>query len=212
MSPPCFSALTMSGFDPLHAGKAPKTSAAATATDNANAKTRASGAKPTATVSGRTDGSSRAVQNVNTYATTPPPTAMMRLSVKSCRITRPRFAPIATRTPISRTRAEPRTRSRFARLAQVMSKTRTTAPIRIPPMAIASARSAGVSPMPGTTANPSRPRLVRCSARNRSATTASSALASAAVLPSRKRPNIRRKLLPRISREERCRSATRPRT
>ena len=56
----------------------------------------------------------------------PPAVAMSRLSVKSWRISRVRFAPMARRTPISRCRASPRATSKPARLAHAITKTKPT--------------------------------------------------------------------------------------
>ena len=53
-----------------------------------------------------------------------------RLSVNSCRTSRPCPAPSALRTAISRTRAAPRASSRFETLPQAMSRTKPTAPSR----------------------------------------------------------------------------------
>ena len=58
---------------------------------------------------------------------TPPHTASSRLSVSSCRTTRVRRAPRASRTAISRRRLDPRASSRFATLAQAMRSTKPTA-------------------------------------------------------------------------------------
>ena len=59
---------------------------------------------------------------------TPPATASTRLSVSSCRISRPRPAPSAVRTAISRRRAAPRATSSPATFAQAISSTNPTAP------------------------------------------------------------------------------------
>ena len=60
---------------------------------------------------------------------TPPATASSTLSVSSCRTMRPRLAPRAARTAISRWRASARESSRFATFAQAISSTNATAPI-----------------------------------------------------------------------------------
>ena len=62
---------------------------------------------------------------------TPPASESSTLSVSSCRMMRPRPAPIAARTAISRLRPVARTSSRFATFAHAMSSTRPTAPSRI---------------------------------------------------------------------------------
>ena len=51
------------------------------------------------------------------------------LSVSSCRTRRSGAAPIAVRTAISRSRASPRTRSRFATLAHAINNRKPTAPV-----------------------------------------------------------------------------------
>ncbi len=58
----------------------------------------------------------------------PPANDSMRLSVSSCRMMRPRPAPMAARTAISRLRVVARASSRFATFAQAMSSTKLTAP------------------------------------------------------------------------------------
>ena len=54
-----------------------------------------------------------------------------RLSVSSWRMMRPRPAPRAARTDISRARAVARASSRLATLAQAISSTKVTAPIAV---------------------------------------------------------------------------------
>ena len=61
----------------------------------------------------------------------PPASDSSTLSVSSCRMRRPRPAPIAARIAISRRRPVARTSSRLATLAQAMSSTKLTAPSRI---------------------------------------------------------------------------------
>ena len=63
------------------------------------------------------------------------------LSVSSWRTIRPRPAPRAARTDISRARAVARASSRLATLAQAMSSTRVTAPIAV---SVTSRTSAGM--------------------------------------------------------------------
>ena len=58
----------------------------------------------------------------------PPSSAMRQLSTNPCRNKRPREAPSAARTAISRWRAEPRASKRLARLAQEISRTSVDAP------------------------------------------------------------------------------------
>ena len=59
-------------------------------------------------------------------AATPATAESKKLSVRSCRTSRPRLAPSASRTPISRRRADARARKRFERLAHTASKTKPT--------------------------------------------------------------------------------------
>ena len=61
----------------------------------------------------------------------PPMKERTILSVRSNCTSWPRLAPSACRTAISRWRVTPRARSRFATLAQAISKTNTTAPIKM---------------------------------------------------------------------------------
>ena len=53
------------------------------------------------------------------------------LSVNICRISRPRLAPSAVRMPISRSRADARTSSRFATFVHAINSTRPTDPMSI---------------------------------------------------------------------------------
>ena len=63
---------------------------------------------------------------------TPPPAApSSRLSVISCRISRPRAAPSAARIASSRMRPDARASRRLATFAQAMSRTTPTAPSRM---------------------------------------------------------------------------------
>ena len=61
----------------------------------------------------------------------PPITDSVTLSVNSCRTMRPRPAPIAARSAISRLRAVARTSRRLATFAHAISSTKPTAPPRI---------------------------------------------------------------------------------
>ena len=107
-------------------------------------------------------------------------------SVRSWRTIRPRPAPRARRSAISRCRSAPRARMRFATLTQAISITRTAAACQM-------ARMSGSTGSPNprlkvATATP-RPVLVcGCSFSIRPATTASSARAWAGVPPSARRP------------------------
>ena len=64
----------------------------------------------------------------STMPVTPPSSASTRLSVSSCRTMRPRPAPSAVRTAISRLRTVARASSSEATLTQAMSRTNATAP------------------------------------------------------------------------------------
>ena len=59
---------------------------------------------------------------------TPPAAPISRLSVRSCRTSRPRPAPIAARSAISRSRTDARASSRFATFVHAISSTQATAP------------------------------------------------------------------------------------
>ncbi len=67
-------------------------------------------------------------QPPSTTPAMPPIAASSRLSVSSCRTSRPRPAPSATRTATSRARAEARASSRLATLAHAINSTNATAP------------------------------------------------------------------------------------
>ena len=120
----------------------------------------------------------------STAPRTPPAIARSALSVMSWPTIRPRPAPSADRTAISRTRARPRTSSRFATLMQVMrSKS---------PAAAANAMTAGfTSPRMAlgsecTTPCMSRSHLLAMPRRENNAV--SSALAASGNAPGRRRP------------------------
>ena len=66
----------------------------------------------------------------NAAPATPPASESSTLSVSSCRMMRPRPAPMAARIAISRRRPTARASSRFATLAQAISSTKLTAPTR----------------------------------------------------------------------------------
>jgi hypothetical protein len=119
--------------------------------------------------------------------TMPPPAASTRLSVDSWRSSRPRLAPSAPRTAISRSRTVARARSRCATFAHAMTSTN--------PTAANSARSAGracftTSSWSGTTriCMPAAS-WTACSARSCRAISVKSACACAKVTPGLSRPN-----------------------
>ena len=69
-------------------------------------------------------------QRASTAPATAPATASSTLSAMSWRTMRPREAPMARRTAISRSRALARASIRLARLAQAMSSTSAVMPSR----------------------------------------------------------------------------------
>ena len=75
--------------------------------------------------------SARMPRTPSTSPIAPPITDSATLSVSSCRMIRPRPAPMAARSATSRLRAVARTSSRFATLAQAISRTNATAALRI---------------------------------------------------------------------------------
>ncbi len=71
---------------------------------------------------------SRTPTEVSPNPSRPPRQASMTLSMSSCRTIRPRLAPSAVRTAISRARYAERASSRLATFAHAMSSTKPTAP------------------------------------------------------------------------------------
>lgn len=113
------------------AGATPNNEHVSTARPAVKPRTRASGCK--LTNSGLTPRlisatAARPSMPASQAPSSAPPTATSRLSVRSWRITRPRDAPKAKRTLISRSRALARASSRLARLAQAISSTSPVAP------------------------------------------------------------------------------------
>ena len=154
---------------------------------------------------GKNDGSSPAVHNAKRIPSAPPRHAMTTLSVSSCLTRRPRLAPSASRTAISRTRAVARESSSPATFAHAIASTITVAAIITSPSVLNSPRKSGSSRAYGITANglgsvmrPSVPRLVsgNCFARL-AASTFSRACASRAVTPAASRPTTRSPRSPR---------------
>lgn len=115
-----------------HAGAAPKSSPVATATSTVYRST--SGWIPMRIQyvgsSGIVAMFTRSIQAASTTPTTAPARASSTLSVSSWRTMRPRPAPIAVRTAISRLRSAARASIRFATFAHAMSSTKATAPSR----------------------------------------------------------------------------------
>ena len=112
------------------AGKMPKRSPVATESAAVYASTRPSSSKVIqyGTSTPRVETSQCSHQVPTSTPAAPPASAISTLSVSSCRTMRPRPAPSAARTAISRRRAAPRARSMLPTLAQAISSTKPTAP------------------------------------------------------------------------------------
>ena len=127
---PSLSAPCRSGRDSAIAGASPKAMPVPMATAAVNSNTRQS--SPTSATRGNDAGlsASRASmpQPANSTPSPPPMRERTRLSVSSCRTSRQRLAPSAVRMAISFWRAAARASSRLATLAQVMIRTKPTAP------------------------------------------------------------------------------------
>ena len=107
----------------------PTTSAAArpnSTTRTSNAGVTAAGNSP----GGISAGAALRIAAPTPMPSVPPRTASTRLSVSSCLMMRPRAAPSADRTAISRVRAVARASSRLATFAQHRSSTKPTTPSR----------------------------------------------------------------------------------
>ena len=115
---------------PYAAGARPSRIPVTVVTARVNSSTAGSTRMPSARGSTRwlTRLSASADRYAMPSATAPPTNASRRLSTRNCRISLARDAPSATRTAISRCRTAARASSRFARLAQVISRTHATAP------------------------------------------------------------------------------------
>ena len=115
------------------AGTRPNVSTASAAVVVAKANTRQSKRTSTARASSPGTGgsiatTSPAAHRASTRPAPAPTRVSSRLSVTSCRTSRPRPAPNARRTPISCPRAVDRASSRLARLKQAASRARVTSP------------------------------------------------------------------------------------
>ena len=108
------------------AGTSPNSKAHTLPSSIVNPTTRQSSRPPTATSSAVTPTAGKS-DEANDIANTRPIAAAIaerrNPSVRSCRVTREREAPMAVRTASSRTRARPRARSRFATFAQATRRT-----------------------------------------------------------------------------------------
>ncbi len=129
--PPFIAAITPLR-DERSAGTSPNSSAVPRLSSSVNATTRPSGVKSTITASGALATSrspaTRTAHAAPASPSAPPIAASTRLSINSCRTSRPRLAPNASRTEISRPRVVARASSRFATFAQAMSSTSPTTP------------------------------------------------------------------------------------
>ena len=113
------------------AGTTPNNSPTSTAPAAQNATTRMSKDSVTAAGSspgGITAGATSRIAAPTAMPSTPPIAASTRLSVTNCRATRQRPAPSAERSDSSRIRTVARASSRFATLAQQISRTKPTTP------------------------------------------------------------------------------------
>ena len=131
-----FSAGTRSGRDAFQAGTRPNRIAVASETSSAYARTVASTAKSKRTGNGSAsvgiEDNSRPAPCAISTPMPPPMIASTTLSPRSWRRRRPRLAPIAARTAISRRRAAARASSMFATFAHAIIRTRLTAASNTP--------------------------------------------------------------------------------
>ncbi len=121
-----------SGADvPLSAGSNPKSVVVTTAVTAANPRRRQSGARDTNSGSRpvlRNDTSVALITWASTAPSAAPSVASSRLSDSNWRTRRPREAPVASRTAISRLRAPARASRRFAMLAHAVNRTSADRP------------------------------------------------------------------------------------
>lgn len=135
--------------------------------------------------SGESASSSSRVQDANPTPAAAPSTESRAHSTSSCRITRPRLAPSASRTDISPSRLTARASNRFERLMQAMRSTRPTAPSSI--------NSAGVTSPSSSSRNgvtfAEKPVLdLGYSCASAEVMAATSAVAASGVIPGLSRP------------------------
>ena len=119
----------MSRFEACTPGARPASSAAITATASVNASTRPSTrrSKVSGSGSGRLiEAAIDATHHARSKAAAAPAADSTIASVRSCRTSRPRLAPIASRMPISFCRLDARASSMLATLAHAISSTRPT--------------------------------------------------------------------------------------
>ena len=135
-APPCaavsFKVPKMFGRVACSAGARPKTAPATIDTPSEKSSTRQSTSISSASgksIGGFSASNTLMIQSANNKPTAPPTNESKILSVRSCRIRRSRFAPIAKRIAISLRRSVARASIRPARLVQVTSSTSPTAAI-----------------------------------------------------------------------------------
>ena len=132
--PACFRASLRSTFDACHAGLTPKRKLESSETPMTKMKTlqftwiSARRGRPTCMAVAWV--SMRVPMTASSNPSAPPAKATTLLSSRSCRAILARVAPSAERTAISRCRAVARASIRLATLAQAISSTSETAPIR----------------------------------------------------------------------------------
>ncbi len=133
--------------------------------------------------------SARTAHIVASDPSTPDAPPITRLSANSCRIRRPRVAPSAVRTAISRSRPIARTSERFDTLRHATSSTTSTAPVR---MSIIGFASPVTSCVTGRSSAPVHaPVGSGYVSASRRSTVASSASARVSVTPGARRPMTR---------------------
>ena len=137
LRPAAFSVSTRSGRDAEIAGARPKTSAVRIECPGAERQHRRADADVARSRHqiGIGGDERRRRPPRNGTPSTPPAIASTTLSVSSCWMMRPRPAPIAVRTAISRSRKVARARCMFARFAHATSNTSPTAPAASPALA-----------------------------------------------------------------------------
>ena len=127
--PPCFNAPDRSSREPCRAGTSPKSTVDTSESPSANRRTVVS--IRTSSMRGRLAGDNATSACTSVDASrrpaSPATPASTQLSVNSCRTTRPRPAPSAARSAISRVLPAARASRRFAILAHPMSQTTPTA-------------------------------------------------------------------------------------
>ena len=131
-APPCLTASTRSTFEAWSAGTRPNNRLVASETIKVKVRTLPSMllSVPRTTADGLNATSARAPQKASRVPPAPATSASSRLSVINCLTIRPRPAPSAVRTAISRVRVVALPRSSVAVLAHAISSTTPTTPHR----------------------------------------------------------------------------------